>query len=107
LLFLVFAQLDIITKNGEKIRRKKNLMEEILVEKVRQVDMEELKLSPSAQEIFLILKNGPFTPKEILLKTSLSPRTLRYALKKLLGLNLVRKFPNFEDLRQNYYVLAH
>ena len=84
-------------------------MNEILVEKVRTIDMGEnfSKLSPSAQEIFIILKNGPFTPKQILLKTNLSPRTLRYALKKLLGMNLVKKFPNFEDLRQNFYALAH
>ena len=83
-------------------------MNEILVEKVGTVNVGQnlSKLSPSAQEIYLILKNGPFTPKQMLLKTTLSPRTLRYALKKLLGMDLIKKFPNFEDLRQNFYVLA-
>ena len=82
--------------------------ESILVEKVGTVDVGEKisKLSPSAQEIYFILKNGPFTPKQMLVKTNLSPRTLRYALKKLLGLNLIKKYPNFEDLRQNFYVLC-
>ena len=82
--------------------------EAVVEEKIRIIEEgEELsKLSPSALEIFIILKEGPFTPKDILEKTSLSPRTLRYALKKLLGLKLVRKFPNFQDLRQNYYAIA-
>lgn len=81
--------------------------EAVVEEKVETTEEgEELpKMSPSALEIYLILKDGPFTPKDILDKTNLSPRTLRYALKKLLGLNLVRKFPNFQDLRQNYYAL--
>ena len=82
--------------------------EAVVEEKVQTVEEgEELpKLSPSALEIYIILKEGPFTPKDILCRTNLSPRTLRYALKKLLGLNLVRKFPNFQDLRQNYYAIV-
>ncbi|NHI91736.1 MAG: ArsR family transcriptional regulator [Candidatus Lokiarchaeota archaeon] len=87
----------------------KNLMNEVMVEeKVENVKGggELPKLSPSALEIFIILKEGPYTPKDILDKTNLSPRTLRYALKTLLGLKLIRKFPNFEDLRQNYYAIV-
>ncbi|MHA1785751.1 MAG: ArsR family transcriptional regulator [Candidatus Helarchaeota archaeon] len=81
-------------------------MDEVLVQKMETEQREVLpKMSPSAQQIYLILKEGPFTPKEILLRTNLSPRTLRYALKKLLGLKLIKKYPNFEDLRQNYYIL--
>ena len=72
------------------------------------IQMPILKLSPSIQQIYYILKEqGRQTPKEILSKTSYAPRTLRYALKKLLELNLIKKIPNFEDLRQNYYMLQH
>ena len=68
------------------------------------MQLEILKLSPSIQEIYYILKqNGPQTPKEISAQTSYAPRTLRYALKKLLELHLIKKSPNFEDLRQNFY----
>ena len=68
------------------------------------VEIPEIKLSPSIKEVYYILKaNGPQTPKEILAQTSYAPRTLRYALKKLLELHLIKKTPNFEDLRQNYY----
>jgi len=67
-----------------------------------------IKLSPSIQEIYYILKEkGPQTPKQISAKTSYAPRTLRYALKKLLELNLIKKSPNFEDLRQNYYKIKN
>lgn len=74
----------------------------LVTEQAMQLEM--LKLSPSIQEIYYILKeNGPQTPKEISAQTSYAPRTLRYALKKLLELQLIKKSPNFEDLRQNFY----
>ncbi|MFX1449398.1 MAG: winged helix-turn-helix transcriptional regulator [Promethearchaeota archaeon] len=66
--------------------------------------LELIKLSPSIQQIYYILKqNGAQTPKEISAQTSYAPRTLRYALKRLLELHLIKKAPNFDDLRQNYY----
>lgn len=61
------------------------------------------KLSPSAIEIYEILKEGPKTSKTLLTHAKIAPRTLRYALKKLLTLHLIKKYPNFSDLRQSFY----
>ncbi|MHA1378856.1 MAG: winged helix-turn-helix domain-containing protein [Candidatus Helarchaeota archaeon] len=88
-------------------------MAQLLTQKTSMVSNQEIetqviKLSPSIKEIYSILKEkGPQTPKEISAKTSYAPRTLRYALKKLLELNLIKKTPNFEDLRQNYYKIKN
>ncbi|MHA1143414.1 MAG: ArsR family transcriptional regulator [Candidatus Helarchaeota archaeon] len=62
------------------------------------------KLTPSATEIYELLKKGPSTSKHLLKQTSFAPRTLRYALKRLLSLKMIKKYPNFSDLRQSYYV---
>jgi DNA-binding MarR family transcriptional regulator len=61
-------------------------------------------IPPSALKIFGILKvSGPLTPKAISNKTTFSSRTVRYALKILLKLGLVRKLPNLHDARQFIY----
>ena len=88
-------------------------MAQIVSQKTSMISSDEiqtpiLKLSPSIKEIFDILKeNGPQTPKQISAQTSYAPRTLRYALKKLLELDLIKKTPNFEDLRQNFYKIKN
>lgn len=88
-------------------------MAQLITQKTSVVSSEQMetpliKLSPSIKQIYYILKEqGPQTPKEISAKTSYAPRTLRYALKKLLELNLIKKTPNFEDLRQNYYKIKN
>lgn len=62
-------------------------------------------LPPSAVEVLSILRReGPLTPKDLFGRTSLAPRTVRYALKVLLDSKLVKKVPNLHDLRQNLYV---
>jgi DNA-binding MarR family transcriptional regulator len=61
-------------------------------------------IPPSAMKIFGILKDdGPLTPKAISNKTTFSSRTVRYALKILLKLGLVKKLPNLRDARQFIY----
>ncbi|WXG42641.1 MAG: helix-turn-helix domain-containing protein [Promethearchaeati archaeon SRVP18_Atabeyarchaeia-1] len=61
-------------------------------------------IPPSALKIFGILKiSGPLTPKAISNRTTFSSRTVRYALKILLKLGLVRKLPNLHDARQFIY----
>ncbi len=63
-------------------------------------------LPPSALEVLSVLRReGPLTPKELFEKTELAPRTVRYALKVLLNYKLVKKVPNLQDLRQNFYVV--
>jgi DNA-binding MarR family transcriptional regulator len=61
-------------------------------------------IPPSAAKVLRILKNsGPLTPKDISGETTFSSRTVRYALKILLKLGLIRKLPNLRDARQFIY----
>ena len=46
---------------------------------------------------------GPMTPKDISSKVDLAPRTVSFALRKLMGQNLCRKIPNLSDMRQPLY----
>ncbi|MFX0201233.1 MAG: winged helix-turn-helix domain-containing protein [Candidatus Hodarchaeota archaeon] len=64
------------------------------------------KLPPSAQEIYQILiDEGPMTTKEVLNRVNYASRTVRYALKKLISLELVRKVPYLLDMRQSKYLV--
>lgn len=66
----------------------------------------EKKIPPSARVVYdLLKKNGPLTAKDILRQCNLAPRTVRYALKKLLDGGLIRRLPNLSDMRQNIYQL--
>ncbi len=65
------------------------------------------KLSPSALEIYNILINeGPLTTKEVLGRVKYASRTVRYALKRLISLGLVRKIPYLLDMRQSKYLIS-
>ena len=67
--------------------------------------IEEKKIPPSAKIVFnLLRKNSPLTAKTILKESQLAPRTVRYALRKLLDANMIQKVPNLDDMRQNLYV---
>jgi DNA-binding transcriptional regulator GbsR (MarR family) len=44
------------------------------------------------------------SPKDISEKTKLAPRTVSFALRKLLGWRLCRKVPNLSDMRQPLYL---
>jgi len=47
---------------------------------------------------------GPMTPKGISQKVDLAPRTVSFALRKLMGQRLCRKIPNLHDMRQPFYI---
>jgi DNA-binding MarR family transcriptional regulator len=67
---------------------------------------EERKIPPSAKVVYdLLKKNGPLTAKDILRQCNLAPRTVRYALKKLLDARMIKRLPNLNDMRQNVYRL--
>ena len=67
---------------------------------------EKKRIPPSAKVVYdLLEKNGPLTAKDILRQCSLAPRTVRYALKKLLDAKMIKRLPNLSDMRQNVYRL--
>jgi DNA-binding MarR family transcriptional regulator len=65
------------------------------------------KLTKSQTIVLTILKssgkNG-VTPKQLLDKVSFAPRTVRYALRKLLKKQLIKRYPCLQDMRQWIYV---
>jgi DNA-binding MarR family transcriptional regulator len=63
-------------------------------------------LPKSAREVYQLLKaNGALKPQEIGNHTTLSNRTIRYALKILIEDALVRRVPDLRDLRSHFYAL--
>jgi transcription initiation factor IIE alpha subunit len=63
-------------------------------------------LPPSAKLVIKVLESGSLlTQKEIINKTYLPPRTVRYALTKLLEENILSKRFYFPDARQSLYGL--
>ena len=63
-------------------------------------------LPPSAKRVLDVLAaNGPLTQKELISKTALPPRTVRYALSRLRGENILEKRFCFRDARQSLYGL--
>jgi len=64
------------------------------------------KLTKSQQIILAVLRensNG-MTPKEILNRVDFAPRTVRYALRKLLSRRLVTRVSCLQDMRQYIYM---
>ncbi len=63
-------------------------------------------LPASARRIFDILaSNGPLTQKDLISKTDLPPRTVRYALGRLKEESIIRECFYFPDARQSLYGL--
>ena len=63
-------------------------------------------LPKSAQEVYVLLcDNGALKPREIGLYTSLSNRTIRYALKILVDEHVIRRVPDLHDLRSHFYAV--
>jgi predicted transcriptional regulator len=64
-------------------------------------------LPPSAKLVFKVLEyNGPLTQKGIVQESMLSARTVRYALERLEGIEVVDEDVYFADARQNLYQLT-
>lgn len=63
-------------------------------------------LPPSARQVFQVLASGgPLTQKDIISKTDLPPRTVRYALGRLKGEEMLQERFCFGDARQSLYSL--
>ena len=61
-------------------------------------------LPPSSKTVLSLLdESGAMTHKEIVKKSNLAPRTVRYALKKLKENHLIIEKFNFRDARQIIY----
>ncbi|MBP1928568.1 DNA-binding MarR family transcriptional regulator [Methanolinea mesophila] len=66
--------------------------------------MSEVNLPPSSKTVLKILdEGGAMTHKELVKKSKLAPRTVRYALKKLKEKHLIIEKFNFRDARQIIY----
>jgi transcription initiation factor IIE alpha subunit len=63
-------------------------------------------LPPSAKLVWKVLETGGLlTQKEIIQKTYLPPRTVRYAINRLRGENVIMERFYFKDARQSLYGL--
>jgi len=61
-------------------------------------------LPPSSRMVFRILDTGgAMTHKDLVKKSNLAPRTVRYALKKLKERQMIIEKFNFRDARQIIY----
>ncbi len=64
-------------------------------------------LPPSAKLVYKVLEyNGAMTQKDIVEESMLSARTVRYALERLEGIDVVSEDVYFADARQNLYELT-
>lgn len=63
-------------------------------------------LPPSAKQVYnVLISSGPLTQKELIGKTNLPPRTVRYALSRLKGEDILEERFCFQDARQSLYNL--
>lgn len=66
--------------------------------------MHAMNLPPSSVTVLNILdQGGAMTHKDLVKKTRLAPRTVRYALKRLKEQHLIIEKFNFKDARQIIY----
>ncbi len=66
--------------------------------------IDSIPLPQSAKRIFEILvQEGPLTSGDLEKKCTYSDRTIRNALKKLIGIGLVTKIANFSDMRTSLF----
>ncbi len=64
-----------------------------------------ISLPPSSKRVLKILESGEaMTHKDLVQKTRLAPRTVRYALRKLKEQKLIIELFNFRDARQIIYL---
>ncbi|WP_286681402.1 winged helix-turn-helix domain-containing protein [Methanoculleus sp. DTU007] len=66
--------------------------------------MDDVNLPPSSRKILMLLEDGgALTHKELVRRSSLAPRTVRYALKRLKDNDMIVEKFNFRDARQTLY----
>jgi DNA-binding MarR family transcriptional regulator len=81
----------------------------MMSEKELQQELKNLKLTKSQKIVLDILRTSGkdgVTPKELLDEVSFAPRTVRYALRKLLKKKLIKRVPCLQDMRQYIYLPA-
>jgi len=69
----------------------------------------DVKLTKSQTIVLdLLRKKGKrgVTPKQLMEEITFAPRTVRYALRKLLRRNLIKRIPCLQDMRQWIYLPA-
>ncbi|HDD67360.1 MAG TPA: MarR family transcriptional regulator [Candidatus Thorarchaeota archaeon] len=74
-----------------------------------QEELKDMKLTKSQMIVLEILRSSGkdgVTPKQLLDKVSFAPRTVRYALRKLLKKKLIKRVPCLQDMRQYIYIPA-
>lgn len=65
-----------------------------------------LRLPKSARFILCTLASeGPMTPQDLSSKFNISPRTVSFALRRLVEHRICNKIPNLNDMRQPLYCL--
>jgi len=63
-------------------------------------------ITESARQIyFLIAENDGIKTKELRLKSVYSARTIRYSIRTLINLNLIKQLPDLQDCRSHLYVI--
>jgi len=66
-----------------------------------------IKAGRTPRSTFTILStlicDGPMCPKELSAKLDMAPRTVSFALKKLLRERILRRIPNLSDMRRPKY----
>lgn len=81
----------------------------MISEEELEMRVESSRLTKSQMIVLSLLREsggGGVTPKQLLDKVSFAPRTVRYALRKLLKRKLIRRIPCLQDMRQWIYVPA-
>ncbi len=69
---------------------------------------ESIRISKTAYQIIDILQlNGPQLLRDLVEMSGLSVRALRYALRRLIDLQIIKKIPNLQDMRSSYYDLYY
>jgi hypothetical protein len=64
-------------------------------------------LPPSAKLVYKVLESGePLTQKDIIEKTRLPPRTVRYAIRRLKTNAMLKERLSYMDARQSIYSIA-
>ena len=81
-------------------------MKEIMSNLKEIMDLMNIKYSRSTERVYIEMKKArkPMKSAEIALMSRLTDRTVRTALNKLYRADLVKKVPNFTDMRSHYHV---
>ncbi len=81
----------------------------MMSDKELEIELRNHRLTKSQKRVLAILRergaNG-VTPKQLLDEVPFAPRTVRYALRRLLKKQLIRRIPCLLDMRQWIYIPA-